>query len=228
MSKLEDLQDSNHDEETLKRTFNGSKILNIGDIVFTDISRISGYSLSPSFKRELEPCEIKDKEPKVALKYIGEGVFEEMYTHTYIRLISQGLNVFNHLFDNNYDPKTYEIIDYVPSFEVDDKLSKPKQVYQLKNLLKEIKEIPCVINGSRFYSASDEIKRQCLSFRRDEVEDLIAARVDCVNKENKQKIKDILSRIEELETINKEDIEMAYFDNMLYDFGHSNEKIKIK
>ena len=227
--------------------------IEIGEIFFSDIRNLAGADID-----ELE-AEVKEgtidiiswchgynvnqviqKYYKtsilIALKYLGNGIFEEMVTGE--KIITSGENlrfketesstVKKELSDINYDSSVilnYE--DYLIENQEDAVLSKNEYIQLLKNCIKRMSESPISLaNNVCSYEINDISKKMYLEHS-DEERKLIIAEVKKMALLDAKEVKvritnEINARIdneaEKIKIISSEEIDMAYLDNELFDF----------
>ena len=164
------------------------------------------------------------------VKYIGNGVIEEMLTHEQIMLES-GTDLSDEArkkcadtdFSNNYfvyrNWKTYEHIGENVSFS-----EWTNNLLSIKNLINEkllTKSPLCFANEQGFYEIDDEAKRAYLEYSKEE----IIAKITELKEKALILGERALEQIDEAYRYNSsQDMDVAYLDNEIYDFEHKSIK----
>jgi len=225
-----------------------------GDVLFTNINNISMIEIVELDSDQDENMKIETimtgggvgrpineaLDPMlIAIKYLGNGIFEEIVTKEKIYTMYYGLYL-KHSFHLGDPDDAKHFIDIKPKrsqFELDYEDykkecelvgEKPCSKYEYYKILQEIMErnvdCPLMLSEWECYSVNDTTKQQYLKYSNDERKAII----DKLKKNALQSAKTVNERITEsmvkLENVTDEEVEMANLDNQLFDFERGRTK----
>ena len=226
-----------------------SKQMEIGQIFFADIMALEGigiFDLDADYAQQdtvdtitcggdnchnyVNPY-IKNEDDimLVALKYIGNSLFEEMSTGEKIRVGERGITFIGQ--DGTHSSYsipgaeyTYVQLDYEdyivenPNIE---HISKYEYLQLLQNIMEKNIEYPLIL-AAYYYcqEISEESKQIYLLHSDEERKNVIQELKKLALLDSKEANERIANSIEKLKTLTSEDVDMAYLDNQLYDFEH--------
>ena len=236
--------DLEHIERSKDVVPNDKGVVKIGDIFFVNSKDLSSYvfyeSEAEAYGYIGQGVEINklNSSLKLAIKYIGDGVFEEMVTHQKILspcdvlIYPEKYKPFKntvmpredlkgprtHFYDNKRQSFIREI-DYKISNDINDFL---KNTEELKQLM--VKYPITLSNSTVMYLPSDEEKKKYLQSTDDERRDAIMNKLELAKKDVADAIKVIDHQISLASDLTKEKLDMAYLENQLYDFQKENNE----
>lgn len=165
----------------------------------------------------------------LAVKYLGNGIFQEMTTGEKI-ITSKKTLVFEEtesspivekkLSDIDSDSLViFNYEDYLIEHKGETVLSKIEYVQLLQNCMKRISETPLALScGFRFREIDDTSKKIYLAYSDEERKSIIAEVKKMALLDAEEVNTRIANVIEKMKTISSEEVDMAYLDNQLFDF----------
>lgn len=236
--------------------------LEIGKIYFTDIRNLSGadvseletsifdenadgYKYAPTltWSESARVTYYLDKLEKVegylpiliAVKYIGNGLFEEMITGEILVSSGQDIGIkktddskqsFVKLPDISLESSllvNYE--DYLLECKGEKRITKYGFVQLLLNCIERNKNYPISLSSEYpFYEVNEENKEIYLGYKDEDRKENIEKVKELAISESNDVNKQLLTIISDLSKLKKEDLEMAYLENNLYNFEKRRTK----
>ena len=233
----------------------------IGEIYFTDVMYLCGVCLENSFtydeydyddfdtiswRKDLSVekyCKSSTSTTLLAIKYLGNGIFEEMTTGekimascTYlgntklpdITLKNQVILNYKDYLNFCYTNVDASVEDSSDLYGNKENLGKFEYSLLLQSCIERIAECPLILSSDcSFFKIDDENAKKVYLLNSNEERKTIIEEVKKMSLSNsKEVIEKIASTIESMKTISSREIEIAYLDNQLFDFKNKTKQKK--
>lgn len=233
-----------------------NETLEIGKIFFANIQALEGIEIRAEYANYAEQDTVDtitsggnnvrnytnpyrknaDDIMLVALKYIGNSIFEEMSTGEKIRVGPRGITFdsqnkdirssYLSIPDAEYTYLQLNYEDYIVENPGKEHFSKYEYIQRLQNMMKENIKYPLILSSICYCKEISEKSKQIYLLHTDEERKVvIRERKKLALLDSKEVNERIASSIEKSKTMISEDINMAYLENQLYDFKHKVRKM---